>query len=330
MAEFLQQASHFIAGRHILAGKYVSKMTSGAQVFWDGGISRSRATIDVPYANTSGKFAPIATGLWTANGQVVEAPDWFLNQMPPYMLVGALNAANDVLKSRNARAWKSVDFAVYDAPPVEAIFTTRTLTKPRFKKRIDLETVRKWMKTLPDWVRKDFRAVPFGTTFGDTLLWLREKIESEGRITLHTHWLLPNDEAKAEEAIKSLFDKHGPLIIRDPSARYIPRRVGTVLEYPPATAGEAMVVGYKAGEGASLGHIGVLLCEHESLRVQVAVKAAFAEDYMADWAAENPGKVCPGHFEGMDYRLGHTVAINFRLSGGIPTKFRLTKPPQMV
>lgn len=330
MPEFLQQASQFISGRHRLAGKYVSKMTSGVQAFWDGGISRSRATIDIPYSNTAGKFVPIATGLWTANGQVIEAPDWFLNQMPPYMLVGALNTTKDVLKSRNARAWKSVEFAVYDAPPVEAIFATRSLSKPRFKKRIDLETVRKWMKTLPKWVREDFRAVPFSTTFGDTLLWLREKIESEGRITLHTHWLLPNDEAAAEQAIKGLVDKHGDLIVRDPSAVYTARRVGTLLEYPPATEGEAMIVGYKAGEGPAIGCIGELLCEYENLNIRVAVKSPFADDYMADWAAENPGKVCPIHFEGAEYRPGHTVGIKFRLSGGIPTKIRLTKPAEVV
>ena len=77
-----------------IAGYFASEKLDGCRAFWDGGCSRGRPATEVGYANTIKdhrlKEPPVATGLWSRSGKVINAPDDWLDQLPDCPLDGEL------------------------------------------------------------------------------------------------------------------------------------------------------------------------------------------------------------------------------------------------
>jgi len=96
--EFLQLAHTYKPEKHGIAGHWTSDKLDGQRCFWDGGVSRGVPKKNVPWANTAKdaryKIQPIATGLWSRYGNVIHAPDAWLDALPRCFLDGELWSTN--------------------------------------------------------------------------------------------------------------------------------------------------------------------------------------------------------------------------------------------
>jgi DNA ligase-1 len=161
--EFLQLAKKFVLGKDDPSGMFISEKLDGTRVFWDGGISRGVATVDVPWANINhpktGELKTniklVATGLWSRYGNPVIAPDWWLNRLPQIFLDGELFAGRGNFQSLRSivakkvavdEAWQDVQFAVFGCPPVEHVFAPGEIKNPNMVLNIDPTSIMKFIK----------------------------------------------------------------------------------------------------------------------------------------------------------------------------------------
>jgi len=321
-------AKTFDSNKHDLAGWLVSEKLDGTRAFWDGGVSRGVPTDTVPWASlinprtgeSKPKIKPVATGLWSRYGNPIIVPDWFLNQLPCCPLDGELWAgrknfqlcrsicAGDQPDSR----FKQIQFAVFDTPPLEAIYRDGEIKNANFHREISNSEIKKWFKDTAssNTMMEDFKAItPAEMPFHGRLQWLQEMLPEEGRIYVTQQTKLTSDwsqtiEDKLEDVLR--FGGEG-LIFRDPNGLWEPKRLATTLKYKPYQDAEASIVGIVAGRqgriGQTLGKIGALMCEarirpsREYISFEVGAGLTMEErelhPRLAEWATNHPGEEIP-------------------------------------
>ena len=125
---FLMKAHTFGLGTDV-KGWYMSRKLNGFAVLWDGGITRGMKASEVDWYVKGGdsrfKRTVHSTGLWSSNGKVIEAPEWWLDCLPKYMpLQGEIWYSDDkgmaaVCNTKNIydERWNKVKFMVYNYKP---------------------------------------------------------------------------------------------------------------------------------------------------------------------------------------------------------------------
>lgn len=352
MAGSLVQLAHkFQADRNKVAGWYASEKLDGTRCFWDGGLSRDIATPAVPWANLDKSYKPVATGLWSRYGNVITAPDWFLNQLPPFPLDGELHCGRNTLQKLRSiigehkpdeKAWKAVEYAVFDSPSLLSVFATRKITGTNYTKNINYQEVRAWMNGLDECRLAEYVMTPPDAKFEEVLVFLRENLESEGRIYLHGQTKLDLDEDEAQKQLRKLFEKVTSeggegLILRHPYANYETKRTRNVLKYKPLDDDEGIIIGFTSGRETDkgskhLGKIGALILNFKGKRLELAGltddEREFGTSDMAYYASLNPGKDMPADFIGKHFRPGQKVTFTYvgRLTDdGLPKEARFLR-----
>src|SRR3954451_12382497 len=111
--EFLMLAHPHNESKHGFCGYYASEKLDGIRAFWDGGITRGLYCTQVPWANTTKdaryRMPPKATGFWSRYGKAIQAPDWFLDQMPKLPLDGEFHAG--------PKGWQILSSIIKDLVP---------------------------------------------------------------------------------------------------------------------------------------------------------------------------------------------------------------------
>ena len=347
----LQQAHKLDPDRAKVGGWYASEKLDGTRCFWDGGLSRDIATQAVPWANLDKSFKPVASGLWSRYGNVIAAPDWFLNQLPPYPLDGELHCGRNTLQKLRSiigehkadeKAWKAVEYAVFDSPSLMTVFGSRKITGTNYSKVIDENEVQKWISSLSDCRLAEYVSTPPDAKFEEVLVFLKENLESEGRIYLHGQTKLDLDEETAQKQLTKLFEKvvgegGEGLILRHPYARYETKRTRNVLKYKPLDDDEGIVTGFTSGRETDkgskhLGKIGALILNFKGKRLELAGltddEREFGTTDMAHFASLNPGKDMPSDFIGKHFRPGQKVTFTYvgRLTDdGLPKEARFLR-----
>ena len=128
--EFLQLAHMYNSKKYYVGGWLMSEKLDGIRIFWDGGISRGIPTQSIAWANTEkdGRYRNqiIATGLWTRYRKSIQAPDWWLDQLPTIPLDGELYSrsgswqdVSSIVKQLNPDSrWKSIALMILDSPHI--------------------------------------------------------------------------------------------------------------------------------------------------------------------------------------------------------------------
>ena len=125
--EFLMLAHTYKPKKYGVGGWFLSEKLDGMRAYWDGGISRGILKSDVPWANTAKDERyiepPIATGLWSRYGNVIHAPDWWLDKLPAIPLDGELyipearqRLMSIVKDTTPGTGWQDVKYYVFDMP----------------------------------------------------------------------------------------------------------------------------------------------------------------------------------------------------------------------
>jgi DNA ligase-1 len=358
--EFLQLAKKFVLGKDDPSGMYISEKLDGTRVFWDGGISRGIATVDVPWANINHpktgllktNIKPVATGLWSRYGNPVIAPDWWLNRLPQIFLDGELFAGRgnfQLLRSIVAKkvaedeAWRDVQFAVFGCPPAERVFTSGEIKNSNMVLNINqMETMkfiqaRAYAGTTEELVH--FPAIDF--TFEQELNYLQSALPQDDLVYLHRHIRLSNAREVAEAYMGGFMDEvlnegGEGVMLRDPQAIWTPKRVSSLLKLKPFTDDQGTLVGFVSGrltdKGSKLrGLIGAMVLDYKGKRLEMSgftgEERRFADEDMTAHAYNNPGEEMPVHFQGKHFQIGDTIEFRYRelSDDGIPKEARFLR-----
>lgn len=273
---FLMLAQKYNRGKHGVGGYYLSEKLDGMRCFWDGGISRGLFKSDVPWANCEKderyNEPPIATGLWSRLGNVIHAPEGWLDKLPKMPLDGELywhcDYKGDYLKHDKPRQdlmslvkkikpkmkWANVRFYVFDAPCLFTIFDEGQINVTNFKKTFT---------NIGQWLFKhagDLDYLPKrDTQFVTSAQLLINKFQNyKGPVVVLPQKQLPHQTTLAQDTIDTQLDLVTSLggeglMLRKPESLWVPNRVHELLKIKKLDDGEGIVTGYITGRKTDKG-----------------------------------------------------------------------------
>lgn len=342
---FLQLAHVLNFKKHSIAGALMSEKLDGSRCFWDGAISRGLPIDQVPYANLNKKghltTQPISTGLWSRYGNVIRAPEWFLNQLPPYLIDGELYAGRRLFQfARSVTAdhvpgpgWREIKLMVLDSPRPEMVFKDGEIDEVNFKR--ELVGCIGWAKARSESL---FDAIPTGryASFGMLHSWLKDNIATTANLAVHSQEQLPFHTAAARDRIEAVMtdvvDNGGEgVIIRADNSLWTPERSHKIVKYKPYSDAEGVVTGYVSGRETALGSkllglMGALILDFNGKRLELS-GFTDAERVMdthgmggtpagrfeaQEWGESNPGEEFPSDYYNPKFRVGSVVTFKYR------------------
>ena len=343
---FLQQAKVFNEAKHGVIGQLMSEKLDGMRAFWDGGVSRGHAALDVPWANTEkDKKIVYATGLWSRYGKVIHAPDWWLDKLPLIPLDGELFTGRGKFQQTMSfcrkhtpvySEWEQVQFMVFDSPCLSNVLYDSHIKQGSYDKQ--LVGCKEWIETYGgEWNHTDPK-IPFQ--------------ESYAMFDEHTHLssicqpikqiqVLSHEQYSDFVAEVAMLNGEG-VILRSPSASYIAERPDHITKIKPFLDAEAEVIGYVTGRETDrgsklLGMMGALVVKYNN---RIFKLSGFTDrersltntsrgqtDNYEDatlWAYAHPETSCPDWIEATYFPRGSFVTFLYReLSDeGIPKDAR--------
>lgn len=362
---FLMQLHKYVKGKHHPSGWFISEKLDGRRAFWDGGISRGVPKNIIPWANTDKderyQDIQIATGLWSRYGNVIHAPDWWLDQLPYIPLDGELwidrgKDSQQKVMSTTASivpdiGWNSINYMVYGFVPYESIFATGNIDIPNFRKKIDWNIINDFIsKGLPlDYEPKA------KTSFQSTVAIMEKYLKNRQVCYPLKQERLPFNYQKVEEIIESELDRIESidgegLVLRKPESVWIPERSHYVLKIKSFKDMEGTVIGYITGRETDkgsklLGMMGALILRlSNGVRLELsgftdqerelgcsiiyrdkAKHLVNIEKQLArEWASENPETECPDWIEAINFPRGTQVTFKYRdiSRDGVPVEAR--------
>ena len=347
--EFLMLAHVFDKEAHNPRGWYMSEKLDGMRCYYDGGISRGLLASEIPWANTAkdGRYkSPLkSSGLWSRYGKPIQAPDWFLDQLPNFPLDGELWSGRGQFQTTMSTVkqlvpderWKNIAYLVFDAPSYREVFCNGEIKNTNFKKTF--VDVLSWIKKRPYnplWL--DISRT-FITALRDIEVHLKDQCKDDTHVRLHKQILLPDARAEAlnvlyYEAEKIVASGAEGVMLRKPGSFWSPSRTHTLLKCKPMNDAEGEVIGFTWGKETDLGskllgRMGAMIVQWGEHRFKLS---GFTDEertvlgpnpYQEGMAHQ--GEVC----ENWDYQLKHfkhrdTVTFHYRelTDEGIPKEAR--------
>lgn len=256
-------AHEYVENKHGLCGMFMSEKMDGMRCIWDGGVTRGMLASDVPWANTErdGRYVtpPRSTGLWSRYGNVIHAPDYWLDELPPYPLDGELWIGRKTFNELTSTVkclipplgWDKVKYHIFDVPPVQILFKDRFIDIPNiYVKRLS---------GVVDWyMSRTKETMPAFYSFEHAYDFMRRKIVPTPHVCVHNQELLPFNTQQAkerlEEYLASVTAGGGEgVILRRAASIYTPERVYDSLKVKKMHDMEGTVIGYKWGKKTDRG-----------------------------------------------------------------------------
>lgn len=257
--EFLQLAHKYGPWADV-AGQFVSEKMDGLRCLWDGGVTRGMPKEDVPWANCAKTKGGISTGLWSRYGNIFNAPDDFIDQLPKEPLDGELwipGLSRQEISSRVKGlkpTFRDVRLFAFDLPPLETVFADGNINVLHYKKRF---------KGIVDWLKDHGAVMNDDVTYQNAYTRLKD-IWSDYVHQEQLPYSGPKARARIDEKLTEVLDSGGEgLIIRRASTFYLAGRSYNVLKYKPFDDAEGTVTGYTDGVGKLEGMMGALIVEFE-------------------------------------------------------------------
>ncbi len=315
--EFLMLAHTY--REQYIGGWLWSFKLDGDRFFWDGGVSRGVPASQVPWANTQKDHIkvtpPVSTGLWSRGAKVINAPNWWLDQLPDIPLDGEgycgdyQRGASIIRRDIPTRDWQEIQFKVFDSPI--SVFDDGTFE------------VKKWpitLKNVHEWTGS------FGYTGQPTVQGVYNFLKGKENEV----WQLVKQEKLpynvSQEHIDSLLRYanelgYEGLVIRDPDSKWTPERSHNLLKVKPWHDAEGLVQGFIWGQGKLYGKMGSLLLKMKN-GTEFALSGFTDEEREVESLGNFPGKEC---FEStIHFKIGDEVTFKYReLSNeGVPKEAR--------
>ena len=307
MPEYVMLAKKFDENKHNIGGWMLSEKLDGQRAFWDGGISRGKVKATIPYANVARderyKEQQIATGLWSRYGNVIHAPDWWLDNLPKGIcLDGELHGSmsrEDLFsvtssfdKSRDM--WVRVVYNVFDIPHYSTFLAYRRINNPNQSMVVN---------GAGDLVVPTHEIV----LNMEQATFLLDKNYRNDVVHPLPQVRLPDKESEAvkrvQEELQRVMDAGGEgVMLRSPYSIWSTERSNRLLKVKKLDDHEGVVIGYTSGaetdKGSKLrGMLGALVLRTVGPKGPVVFElSGFTdaerrlENEASDWAWHNPGK----------------------------------------
>lgn len=353
--EFMQLAHRYNRKKHSVAGYFLSEKRDGMRAFWDGGITRGMFKADVPWANNDKddryNVPPIATGLWSRYGNVIHAPDWWLDRLPNFPLDGELYNADYrqtlmsiVKKIFSTEEWKHVNYHVFDIPNLYRMMADGNIKGTNFTR--ELCGIPQWLDEHPQNEKGvGYRDHSFQ---GVQAIFEREDLDSR-TVIIEPQQELPYNRQAADHIVWSkltaiTLNGGEGVILRNPINVWMPERVHGMLKVKPDNDAEGKVVGYVSGRKTDkgsklLGLMGALILEikprpdlkvlelsgfTDEERVLSTIEDIHSSNDASQWCRDNPGERCPNWIISKHFPIGTTITFKFRgkSKDGIPQEAR--------
>jgi len=323
-----------------IGGWFVSEKLDGMRCVWDGGVTRGIPKDQVPWANTAKDkryLKPqIATGLWSRYGNVIHAPDWWLDKLPAIPLDGELytrdmnrqgifSAIKDIVPGEE---WKKVQYWVFDMVPLQLWLSDGVIKNPQFTKTL---------KACYLWVsQRDFtyEYMPTaGTPFITTRALMEQKLRENAVLYIMRQIQLDGASEAAEQQVSEFASKiveagGEGAIIKSPMCFWRPERVHEMMKVKPTEDAEGVVVGYVTGRETDkgsklLGMMGALVIRLDNGSIMELSGFTDGERELGTigttkacearaWAVDHPEERCPDWIEAVQFPRGTVVTFKFR------------------
>jgi DNA polymerase/3'-5' exonuclease PolX len=187
-------------------------------------------------------------------GKIFRCPKWFLDSLPPYnilgdnILDGELWAGRDNFQMMGTvrkkepidEEWMDIQYQVYDV-----VTSCETLFKDRIKimKKIISFTKNRW------WILKKDGTIPYPMNNVDCPVHMTKQT----KVTSYK---------QMDRYYKEIIKEGGEgIMLKHPLTSYIDGRNSYLLKYKPSFDREAIITGYKEGNGKYKGMLGGLICK---------------------------------------------------------------------
>lgn len=349
--EFVMLAHTYNPKKHKLSGSYMSEKLDGQRCIWLP-FTRGMKKEDVPFANTAKDsryvHEQICTGLWSRYGNVIHAPDYWLDDLPNTMLDGELytegtarqNIMSIIKKLPEKRIdieWESVKYYVFESPNINMLFKEGRVNCPNFSKEL---------KGVYDWaIRNGARDNTLKVVaFPQVIAELKRRLDGNKRVLVIPQTVLPQNEIEAIEVANKALQKVSlaggeGIMCRSALSMYETKRSHSLLKLKKVDDAEGTVLGYTTGrltdKGSKLlGLMGALILELDNGKIMELSGFTDEERKLTNitngawdatqWAEENPDKECPDWIEATHFPRGSRVTFKYRgtSNDGIPNEAR--------
>jgi len=351
--EFLQLA-HVYKGQS-LSGWFWSRKMDGNRCWWDGGISRGLPKKEIPWANQEKDEryvrTPLASGLWSRSGNVIHAPDRFIDGLPRCSLDGELYChgmsrqdIHSMIKPIIPGDWQGIRLHVVDLPPIESVLTDGRINTPNFSKTL-FGCVLWAMKHGAD----KFVFKPQTTTkFIDICGWAPAFLAQYDSCSWVKQTELPYSVKVIHENLPFLMrqvteEGYEGMMLRHGHYPWVPTRTHNMLKYKPTDDCEVTVIGYISGTGKLLGLMGAVEVRMDDGRTFEVSGFTDQErelhmiSYLGDsaaytWAANNPKTRVPDQIYCPAVARGTRITIRHRgfTDAGIPQEARYWRKDERI
>lgn len=325
--EFLMLASDFDPAKHRMGGMWLSEKMDGQRCIWLPATQGLMAS-ELPFANHDKKKKDMrSTGLWTRYGNPIMCPVWFTTGWPDYPLDGELWAGRGKFQlvestvrkhEPNDFEWAKIKFHVFEQPQYEVIFRDGRINGKQYTKA---------MKCRPNMEKLGVAETPrtgYLNTFDTVFRLLQRDLAVTNTLCIHEQRQLPFSTEQARtiiyEELERITDAGGEgLILRHPGSEYETIRSKFLLKLKKLYDAEAMVVGYRAGQGKYLGMLGSLTVSWQHGQFELS---GFTDDERRltaagmDYAHMRPGELFPvadiPDFYSLVFPLRSAVTFRYR------------------
>jgi DNA ligase-1 len=347
LREFLQLAQSFDGSQNI-AGWYASTKLDGCRAYYDGGITRGMYAKDVPWANVErdARYVtlPRATGLWTRYGKPIQAPSWFLDQLPGVGLDGELWMGPKTFQRLRSTIstlvpgteWQCVRYHVFDAPSYREVFANGEI---RIKGKYE-----KVFSGFDQWAierakTKDPLFLRTGKSFDQCYRLLQRLLGGRDHVSVLEQRELPWKPAEAKERVWKLAESEvnaggEGMMVRMGGSFWVPKRVRTILKVKPWQDDEGTVIGYYWGRETELGSkllglMGAVIIKWKGKTFKLSGFTDEERMMLTTDDAAQEGYLCPGEVVSEKcynplFRRGTSITFQYRelSDDGIPKEAR--------
>lgn len=272
--EFLQLCHTYNPDKHHINRWYMSEKLDGMRCFWDGGLTTGMALSQIPWANTEKDARyitrPKASGLWSRYGKAIQAPDYWLEQLPKGIpLDGELYAGYNSFQYITSTVkdlvpgpgWNNIKYHVFDSPAYSEIFSSGTLSFGHSKVKHDFQDCLKFVIERVNQLPLAFKPLDWFMCQKayESTYWKLHELDIENKtLLIHPQKRLPVTSDRAHNDLKDFCDHIISLggegiVIRNYNTPWEPRRSYNCLKHKPYLDDEATVIGYVWGKETDLG-----------------------------------------------------------------------------
>jgi DNA ligase-1 len=329
-------AHNYDPAKFQIAGSFVSEKLDGFRCWWDGGITKGMPKSDIPWANKydTNKLNQISTGLWSRYGNIIHAPDSWVNQLPNVMLDGEIWAGRGSFQKcrsvcsripENQVDWTGITYNVFDLVDKQAL-KGRKIKCPQLN--IEFEDAYDLAKSI---------YVPSGKGFRSAQAYLKNKVEFNETLILHPQkqlsYNVEDATATIDQFMHEVVNAGGEgLMLRRPDSSWVPIRSKELVKVKPCNDSEATVINYRAAKSGKLsGMIGSLIVDWNGVVFELSgldhservlgkpneMMSNGITDIMADpksfrWCEAHPGELVPKEFESIILPRGCQVSFKYK------------------